>query len=71
MSMIKQKILSSAKVIAHENELKPGAIKVETCWHSILVPFRTTPAQKIFTTFLKPESKLALKLAGFVYCELH
>jgi len=24
-----------------------------------------------FEMFLKPESKLASKLAGFVYCELH
>ena len=61
MPMIKQKILSSAKVIVCENELKPGMIKVD--FGTIL----DNAGQKNIQNFLKPESKLA----SFVYCEIY
>ena len=65
------KFLSSAKLIARENELKPGAIKVETRFRYDFGTISDNPGQKNIHNFLKPESKLASKPAGFVYCELH
>ena len=63
--------LSSAKVIVRENELKPGAIKVETQFRYNFSTISDNPGQKNIHNFLKPELKLASKLAGFMYCELH
>jgi hypothetical protein len=53
MSMIEQIFLSSAKVIACENELKPGVIKVETQFWYYLGPPQPNKYSELFKTRIK------------------